>query len=49
MALLQNMGCAILVLFLFAVFCIMLFIATALPIEMIKQLKEMSRNGKNKS
>ena len=41
MILIQNMLYAILTL------CLVIFIALALPIELIKQIKEMSNNGKN--
>lgn len=49
MTLINNMLFAILALFIFIVFCVVFFIALALPIELIKQIKEMSKNGKNKS
>lgn len=49
MTLINNMLFAILALFIFIVLCVVFFIALALPIELIKQIKEMSKNGKNKS
>lgn len=47
MILIQNMLFAILALIIFIVLCLVFFIALALPIELIKQIKEMSNNGKN--
>nr|DAU67723.1 MAG TPA: hypothetical protein [Caudoviricetes sp.] len=49
MILIQNMLFAILALIIFIVLCVIFFIALALPIEIIKQIKEMNKNGENKS
>ncbi len=49
MMLIQNMALVIVELLLFIIMCVMFFIALALPVELIKQLKEMNKNGKNKS
>lgn len=46
--LIKGMLLAILTLFMFVVLCVMTFIAIRVPIEIIKQLKEMKTNGKNK-
>lgn len=47
MVLIQNMLYAILVLIIFIVLCLAFFIALALPIELVKKIREMSKNGKN--